>query len=339
MKRLIFTLLLFVVSHVRAEGQGFTPTEALKRMQVPEGFRVRLVACEPMIRQPVTISFDDRGRIWVIQYLQYPNPAGLKPVVVDQYLRTAYDRLPEPPPRGPKGADRITILSDPDGDGHYRKAKDFVTGLNLASGMCLGHGGVFVLQAPYLLFYPDRDGNDVPDGDPEVLLTGFGMEDAHAVGNSLQWGPDGWLYGAQGSTVTAMIRNPADGAAPPIEFQQGICAIILSPSSLSCSPKAAATPGASILTVTATSLPGLTTAAKRCCTRYRALTMSRASASTDRCTILMPMATSSMYLTRISKAAMLPVVVLSTRAAAIPESMTVSISRRICYRTRSIGIL
>ncbi len=222
MKRLIFTLLLFVVSHVRAEGQGFTPTEALKRMQVPEGFRVRLVACEPMIRQPVTISFDDRGRIWVIQYLQYPNPAGLKPVVVDQYLRTAYDRLPEPPPRGPKGADRITILSDPDGDGHYRKAKDFVTGLNLASGMCLGHGGVFVLQAPYLLFYPDRDGNDVPDGDPEVLLTGFGMEDAHAVGNSLQWGPDGWLYGAQGSTVTAMIRNPADSAAPPIEFQQGI---------------------------------------------------------------------------------------------------------------------
>jgi putative membrane-bound dehydrogenase-like protein len=195
-------------------GQGFSPEEALKRMKVADGFRVKLVASEPAIRQPVTMTFDDRGRIWVIQYLQYPNPAGLKAVKVDQYLRTVYDRMPEPPPKGPIGADRITILEAPDANGRYRKAKDFVTGLNLASGLCLGHGGVYVLQTPYLLFYPDRDGDDVPDGPPEVLLSGFGMEDAHAVGNSLQWGPDGWLYGAQGSTVTAKIRG--------IEFQQGI---------------------------------------------------------------------------------------------------------------------
>ncbi|HEY7326810.1 MAG TPA: PVC-type heme-binding CxxCH protein [Gemmataceae bacterium] len=194
--------------------QGFTPEEALKRMKVADGFEVKLVASEPMIRQPVTMTFDERGRLWVIQYLQYPNPAGLKPVKVDQYLRTVYDRMPEPPPHGPRGADRITILEDPDENGHYRKAKDFVTGLNLASGLCLGNGGVYVLQTPYLLFYPDRDGDDVPDGAAEVLLSGFGMEDAHAVANSLQWGPDGWLYGTQGSTVTAKIRG--------IEFQQGI---------------------------------------------------------------------------------------------------------------------
>jgi putative membrane-bound dehydrogenase-like protein len=197
-----------------AAAQGFSPQEAVARMKVPDGFQVKLVASEPAIRQPVTMSFDDRGRLWVIQYLQYPTPAGLKVVEVDKYLRTKYDRIPEPPPRGPKGADRITILEDPDGNGHYRKAKDFVTGLNLASGMAIGHGGVFVVQPPYLLFYPDRNGDDVPDGDPEVLLTGFGMEDAHAFPNSLQWGPDGWLYGAQGSTVTAKIRG--------IEFQQGI---------------------------------------------------------------------------------------------------------------------
>ena len=194
--------------------QGFSPDDAVKRMKVADGLQVSLVACEPMIRQPVTMSFDDQGRIWAIQYLQYPNPAGLKAVKVDEFLRTKYDKLPEPPPRGPKGEDRITILSDPDEHGRYRKAKDFVGGLNLASGMCLGHGGVFVAQSPYLLFYPDRNGDDVPDGDPEVLLTGFGMEDAHAFPNSLQWGPDGWLYGAQGSTVSANIRG--------IEFQQGI---------------------------------------------------------------------------------------------------------------------
>jgi putative membrane-bound dehydrogenase-like protein len=194
--------------------QGYTPEEAIERMKVADGFAVKLVASEPAIRQPVTMTFDERGRLWVIQYLQYPNPAGLKPVKVDQYLRTVYDRMPEPPPNGPRGADRITILEDPDANGRYRKAKDFVTGLNLASGLCLGDGGVYVLQTPYLLFYPDRDGDDVPDGPPQVLLTGFGMEDSHAVANSLQWGPDGWLYGAQGSTVTAKIRG--------IEFQQGI---------------------------------------------------------------------------------------------------------------------
>jgi len=133
---------------------------------------------------------------------------------VDQYLRTVYDRIPEPPPNGPKGADRITILDDPDENGRYRKAKDFHVGLNLATGMCLGHVGVFVAQSPYLLFYRIKPGTDEPDGDPEVLLEGFGMEDSHAFPNSLQWGPDGWLYGAQGSTVTAKIRG--------IEFQQGI---------------------------------------------------------------------------------------------------------------------
>src|SRR5437588_10805608 len=92
--------------------QGFSPEEAVRRMQVPPGFEVKLAACEPEVRQPVTMTFDDRGRLWVIQYLQYPNPAGLRPVKLDQYLRTVYDRIPEPPPRGPKGADKITILED-----------------------------------------------------------------------------------------------------------------------------------------------------------------------------------------------------------------------------------
>ena len=58
--------------------QGFPSEEAARRMTVPDGFQVRLVASEPMVRQPVAIEFDDRGRLWVIQYLQYPNPAGLK---------------------------------------------------------------------------------------------------------------------------------------------------------------------------------------------------------------------------------------------------------------------
>jgi len=196
------------------EPGGFAPAEAARRMVVPKGFHVEVFAAEPMVRQPLSASFDDRGRLWVVEYLQYPNPVGLKPVTVDQYLRTEYDRIPEPPPRGPRGADRIKILEDTDGDGRADKATVFVDGLNLASGLAVGHGGVFVGQAPYLLFYPDKNHDDRPDQDPEVLLAGFGLQDAHATVNSLTWGPDGWLYGAQGSTVTARIRG--------LEFQQGI---------------------------------------------------------------------------------------------------------------------
>ena len=191
-----------------------TPAEAVSRLKVADGFEFSLVASEPEIRQPVSSTFDDRGRMWVIQYLQYPTPAGLKPVRVDNYLRTTYDRLPEPPPRGPKGMDRITICELSEDRKRATRFKDFVSGLNLCTGMIHGHGGLFVVQAPYLLFYPDKNRDDVPDSDPEVLLTGFGMEDSHAFANSLAWGPDGWLYGAQGSTVTAKIRG--------IEFQQGI---------------------------------------------------------------------------------------------------------------------
>lgn len=193
---------------------ALSSAEAVKQFKLAEGLSVSLVVAEPEVSQPLSITFDDRGRMWVLQYLQFPNPNGLKPIQVDNWLRTKYDKLPEPPPKGPKGNDRISIYEDTNGDGHVDKVKHFLDDLNLASGMALGHGGVFVAQPPYLLFYADRNQDDVPDGDPEVLLTGFGMNDAHAFANSLTWGPDGWLYGAQGSTATAEIRG--------IGFQQGV---------------------------------------------------------------------------------------------------------------------
>ena len=183
-------------------------------MTVAKGLKATLFASEPMVRQSTFVKCDDRGRLWTIQYLQYPNPAGLKRVKVDRWSRTEYDRVPEPPPRGPRGADRITILEDTNGDGHADTAKDFVDGLNIATGVEFGHGGVYVLNPPYLLFYPDANRDDIPDRDPEVLLTGFGMEDAQAMSNHLTWGPDGWLYGVNGSTTTCRIRG--------IEFQQGL---------------------------------------------------------------------------------------------------------------------
>ena len=199
-------------SDVRA--QGYPPAEAVRKMTVAEGLAATLFASEPEVRQPIFCKCDDRGRLWTIQYLQYPNPAGLKRVQVDRYSRTVYDRKPEPPPHGPRGADRITICEDTDGDGRADRFRDFVDGLNLCTGLEFGYGGVFVIQAPYLLFYPDRNRDDVPDGEPEVLLDGFGLEDAQSLANHLTWGPDGWLYGLNGSTTTCRIRGS--------EFQQGV---------------------------------------------------------------------------------------------------------------------
>ena len=181
--------------------------KSLSQIKVPEDLTVELAVGEPHVRQPLSMKWDERGRLWVMQYLQYPDPAGLKMVSRDKYLRTVYDRVPAPPPHHDRGNDKITIHEDTDNDGVYDRHKTFVDGLNLATSFAIGRGGVFVLNPPYLLFYPDHDKNDQPDGDPTVLLEGFGLEDTHSIANSIQWGPDGWLYACQGSTVSGNIRR------------------------------------------------------------------------------------------------------------------------------------
>jgi len=193
-----------------AIGDDSSPTpalEAVKQFQLADGLAMDLVAAEPNVAQPLYLSFDERGRMWVVQYLQYPFPAGLKVVRYDQYLRAVFDKVPDPPPHGTPGADKVTVFEDTDGDGVYDAQKDVITGLNIATSALSGRGGIWVLNAPYLLFYPDANRDDVPDGDPQVHLSGFGLEDTHSVANSLAWGPDGWLYGANGSTTTGRISS------------------------------------------------------------------------------------------------------------------------------------
>lgn len=184
-----------------------SPKESLERFRLADGLKMTLALAEPDVRQPVCLNFDERGRMWVVQYLQYPFPAGLKVIKYDEHLRAVFDKVPTPPPNHVPGADKVTIYEDRDGDGYYEWHKDFVTGLNIATSALVGEGGVWVMNPPYLLFYPDRDQDDRPDGPPEVRLEGFGLEDTHAVANSLTWGPDGWVYGAQGSTCTATVRG------------------------------------------------------------------------------------------------------------------------------------
>ncbi len=186
-----------------------TPEVALQNFKVAEDLQLDLVLSEPQIHQPVEINFDHRGRLWVVQYNQYPYPAGVKVIDIDNHIRAIFDKTPKPPPEGVRGADKISIFEDTDGDGRFDKSTDAITGLNIATGVCLGREKIWVLTPPYLVAYPDPDGDGIPDGDPNAHLSGFGLEDTHAVANSLRWGPDGWLYGAQGSTTHATITSKA----------------------------------------------------------------------------------------------------------------------------------
>ncbi|MCA8985135.1 MAG: dehydrogenase [Planctomycetaceae bacterium] len=154
-------------------GPPLSPREAIARMQVPEGFSVELVASEPMIQNPVAMCFDEQGRIWITESFEYPR------------------REPGP------GRDRIKVLEDTNGDGQADKMTIFAEGLNIPSGIAVGHGGVWVGNAPDILFLQDTDG-DLKADRREVIVTGFGRTDTHELPNSFTWGPDGWLYGLNG---------------------------------------------------------------------------------------------------------------------------------------------
>jgi putative membrane-bound dehydrogenase-like protein len=182
-------------------------------MEPGREYAVDLLLHEPLIAQPFYFSFDERGRLWVTQSRQYPYPAGLTMISRDKYYRAHYDKVPPAPPNHDRGMDIISIHESTKGDGKYDKHKVFLDGLNMANAALKGHGGIWVMHTPYLLFYPDADGDDVPDGPPEVRLAGFNFEDTHSIANGLVWGPDGWLYGAQGSTTSCRVLRP--GVDPP----------------------------------------------------------------------------------------------------------------------------
>jgi putative membrane-bound dehydrogenase-like protein len=194
-------------------GRRMSPQDSMATFKTPEDLRVELIASEPDVAQPTHISFDERGRMWVSQYRQYPYPAGVRQISRDKYYRARFDKVPPAPPRNSHGADRVTVFEDTNGDGTFDKSKVVLDGLNMANAAVRGHGGIWVMNTPYLMFYPDADGDDVPDREPEVRLAGFGLEDAHSVANGLSWGPDGWLYGVEGSGTTARIVRP--GIDPP----------------------------------------------------------------------------------------------------------------------------
>src|SRR5262245_10690505 len=162
-------------------GPALSPAEALQKMKVPPGFHVELVASEPDLVNPVAMTFDERGRIWVTESLEYPR------------------KSPGP------GRDRVKVLEDTDRDGKADKFTIFAEGLNIPSGIAVGHGGVWVANSPDIRFLRDTDGDGEADT-REVVVTGFGRADTHELPNSLTWGPDGWLYGWNGVFNPSVIH-------------------------------------------------------------------------------------------------------------------------------------
>ncbi|MFT6863437.1 MAG: putative membrane-bound dehydrogenase-like protein, partial [Akkermansiaceae bacterium] len=173
--------------------------EALARIEVAEGFSVDLIASEPGIAQPIAMCFDERGRIWVVEGHTYPVRA-----------------------KEGEGKDRIVILEDVDQDGSFESKKVFAEGINLASGIEVGFGGVYLGAAPYFLFYPDRNSDDVPDSEPEVLLDGWGFQDTHETLNSFTWGPDGWLYGCHGVFTHSNVGKPGSSDSEREKINAGV---------------------------------------------------------------------------------------------------------------------
>ena len=184
---LLFAFCLTAVSTTFAADGPLPPKDAAAALKLPPGFKATLFAGEPDITQPMSITFDDRGRLWVVECRSYPKwlPADAK-----------------------EGKDRILILEDSDNDGTFDKKTVFLDkGVNYSS-VEYGFGGIFVTAIPRLLFIPDANGDDVPDGPAQVLLDGFDLKAVHNVANGLVWGPDGWLYGCNGILSNSKIGKP-----------------------------------------------------------------------------------------------------------------------------------
>ena len=169
-----------------ATEEAHDPAFALEHLHLAEGYEVSLFASEQdfPIGNPVAMTFDARGRLWVATMPAYPQ------------------RLPDEEPD-----DKIVILEDRDGDGRADHHTVFARGLYQPTGFELGDGGAYVAQQPNLMFIEDTDGDDVADR-YEVILQGFGREDSHHAISAFTWGPGGGLYFQEGRFHHSQVETP-----------------------------------------------------------------------------------------------------------------------------------
>lgn len=185
------------------DAQPMDASEAAERIQLPDGFRATVFASEPDVQNPIAMAWDDVGRMWVAENYTYSD----RTQRFDLSMR-----------------DRVTILHDTNGDGKADSRKVFTDNVQMLTSVELGRGGVWLMCPPQLLFVPDADGDDVPDGPPEVVLDGFTVAKSnyHNFANGLRWGPDGWLYGRCGHSCPGNLGRPGTKMEQRVPIDGGI---------------------------------------------------------------------------------------------------------------------
>ena len=173
------------------EGGPTRPEQAAEKIEVHPEFNISLVASEPLINKVMNVDWDEKGRLWVCETPEYPN--GRRELNVEKWKDSGswtktYDRDP---------TDRISILTDTNGDGIMDKKHVFADKLELVTSFCFYKNGVIACAAPDIWFLEDTNGDDVADKRTK-LYTGLGTGDTHAVINNLRWGLDGWVYATHG---------------------------------------------------------------------------------------------------------------------------------------------
>ena len=183
--------------------QPMLPNDVVKTATLAEGFQLSVFAAEPDVQNPIAITTDHKGRLWVAENNTWAGNS------LGNYRTDLRDR--------------IIILEDSNGDGKHDKRIVFSDRLTKVTSVEIGFGGVWVIALPNLLFIPDRDGNDVPDGPPEIILDGFNEDSvSHTPANGLRWGPDGWLYARHGILATSSIGVPAATESQRVKINTGV---------------------------------------------------------------------------------------------------------------------
>lgn len=190
-------------SEPEASGQPPAAEASLAMMELPEGFRATVFAAEPEVRNPIAMTWDSRGRLWVAENYTYAE---------GQPHRFALDLR-----------DRVLVF-EPGEDGKAKKRHVFTDQVQRLTSVEVGRGGVWLMCPPQLLFIPDADGDAVPDGPPQVVLDGFTVAEAsyHNFANGLRWGPDSWLYGRCGHSCPGRIGAPGAPDAERVPIKGGI---------------------------------------------------------------------------------------------------------------------
>lgn len=187
------------------EGGCPSPQDIPKALEVHPEFNLSLVAAEPLINKPMNIDWDEKGRLWVVETPEYPN--GLRQANVEAWKDSGsvepgqYQRDP---------MDRVSILSDTNGDGVMDKKTVFADKIELATSSVFYKKGVIVCAAPDIWYFEDTNGDDKADKRSK-LYTNLGNRDTHAVINNMRWGLDGWVYATHGYSSTEDAKS-GDGS-------------------------------------------------------------------------------------------------------------------------------